>query len=443
MTFARISERMQQPSAYQQTLSFLYRQLPMFQRIGPAAFKKDLTNTLALCAALHHPERRFRSIHLAGTNGKGSTAHLLAGALQGAGYLTGLYTSPHYRDFRERIKIDGQLMPRKEVVRFVRLVEPLIEELHPSFFELTVGMAFWYFAEEQVDWAVVETGLGGRLDSTNVITPELSLITNISFDHQDFLGDTLPAIAGEKAGIIKPGVPVVIGKKQAETRAVFADKAREMAAPLTYAADRWRLEFLEEGADRSWWNAYRQDQLRFPALEVNLAGPYQGENIVSALAALDLLAESGRILPLEEQSLRTAWKDLRSKTHFLGRWQLLSESPRVLVDSAHNEAGLRLAMERIAQLDYARLHLVFGTVSDKKIEPIFQLLPASAKYYFAKADVPRGLDAHILQEKAAAAGLQGKAYRSVRSALAAARRSAGPNDLIFVTGSIFVVAEIV
>ncbi|MCB0682763.1 MAG: bifunctional folylpolyglutamate synthase/dihydrofolate synthase, partial [Saprospiraceae bacterium] len=197
---------MQQPSAYQQTLSFLYRQLPMFQRIGPAAFKKDLTNTLALCAALHHPERRFRSIHLAGTNGKGSTAHLLAGALQGAGYLTGLYTSPHYRDFRERIKIDGQLMPRKEVVRFVRLVEPLIEELHPSFFELTVGMAFWYFAEEQIDWAVVETGLGGRLDSTNVITPELSLITNISFDHQDFLGDTLPAIAGEKAGIIKPGV---------------------------------------------------------------------------------------------------------------------------------------------------------------------------------------------------------------------------------------------
>lgn len=399
----------------------------------------------ALLEKLGNPQDRLPPVvHVAGTNGKGSVLAFLRAMAEADGKRVHVYTSPHLIAFNERIRIAGRLIGDDALITLYDRVEAANAGAPVTFFEFTTAMALLAFAETPADFCLLETGMGGRLDCTNVVTkPTATAITKISFDHTEFLGCTLEKIAGEKAGIIKPGVPVVIGKKQAETRAVFADKARQMDAPLTYAADRWRLEFLEEGADRSWWNAYRQDQLRFPALEVNLAGPYQGENIVSALAALDLLAESGRILPLEEQSLRTAWKDLRSKTHFLGRWQLLSESPRVLVDSAHNEAGLRLAMERIAQLDYARLHLVFGTVSDKKIEPIFQLLPASAKYYFAKADVPRGLDAHILQEKAAAAGLQGKAYRSVRSALAAARRSAGPNDLIFVTGSIFVVAEIV
>lgn len=428
--------------SYRETLDYLYAQLPMFQRIGPAAYKKDLGNTLALCEYLGNPQRRFRSIHVGGTNGKGSVSHMLAAVCQAAGLKTGLYVSPHYKDFRERIKVNGQYIPPARVVEFVERHRTRIEEIKPSFFELCVAMAFEHFARERVDVAVVEVGLGGRLDSTNVITPLLSVITNISYDHMNLLGDTLPQIAFEKAGIIKAGVPVVVGETHPESEPVFRKKAGETGAPIVFADQ--ALQVVEQ-AESDWtgsvYDVFKNYKPCLKGLRVDAAGPYQMKNVTTVLQAFELLKT--REPRLTEAALREGLATLRARTRFIGRWQVEGQRPPVLFDSAHNEAGLRSIFEKINAQRFRRLHIVLGCVNDKDVEKVLGIFPSGARYYFAKANIPRGLDAAQLREQAAAFGLHGKAYVSVRNALRAARRAAGPDDLVVVTGSIFVVAEVV
>lgn len=427
---------------YQQTLTYLYEQLPMFQRIGPAAFKKDLGNIKALLEALGNPHQSFRSIHVGGTNGKGSVAHLLSAVLQSQGYKVGLYVSPHYRDFRERIKVNRNYISKRAVVDFVAQHQDLIERVRPSFFEITVAMAFLYFQQQKVDVAVVEVGLGGRLDSTNVIHPLLSVITNISLDHQQFLGDTLPEIAGEKAGIIKPEVPVVIGETHPETQSVFQEKALSCAAPITFADQIWRVELIDTELTQSLYRITKNEEVVYDRLAVNLLGDYQRFNIQTALQAITVLQET-KALTIEPEAIIRGFSQLKSLTRFIGRWQLLGQDPTILADSAHNEGGLRLVLKQLETLPYQQLHIVLGTVSDKEVEKVLSFFPKNARYYFAKADVPRGLEAVQLQQKAANFDLKGRAYSSVRNALRAAKRQAGPEDLIYVGGSIFVVAEVV
>jgi dihydrofolate synthase / folylpolyglutamate synthase len=424
--------------AYGQTLDYLYARLPMFQRVGPAAYKKDLTNTLALLEACGQPHLQFRSVHIAGTNGKGSVTHLLAASCLQAGLRTGIYTSPHYRDFRERIKIGSDYMSREAVVDFVSNNREAIEVIQPSFFEVTVAMAFRYFADQQVDIAIVETGLGGRLDSTNVLTPVLSVITQIGWDHMDLLGHTLEAIAGEKAGIIKPGVPVVIGESHPETLPVFCAVAGDRQAPLILAEEQWQAEVLRPGWTEMIVEATAADG-RHRVLDTDVTGPFQIRNIRTWLAARDALV---RLEILPDRPEKDELAHVRTKTGFLGRWQVLGDRPLVLLDSAHNRDGLTLLFSELEKHDFAHWHLVFGTVSDKDISPIIDLLPSGAAYYFAKADVPRGLDASVLQAHCATRGLQGQAFSSVAEAFAAAHRAAGQEDLVLVCGSIFVVAEV-
>ncbi len=444
---------------YQETLDYLYLRLPMFQRIGPAAYKKDLTNTLALCAHLGNPEQHLRMIHVAGTNGKGSVSHLLAAACQAAGLRTGLYTSPHYKDVRERIRINGQYIPEQQIIDFVADNQEIMEKIEPSFFEVTVAMAFDYFAQEKVDIAIIEVGLGGRLDSTNIITPLLSVITNISYDHQNLLGDTLAAIAGEKAGIIKSDIPVVIGEFQPETAPVFIRKAAEMNARLIFADQHYTVIEQEPKGFSSTVYAVSKDgeELEAP-LSVNVAGPYQTKNIATTLQALAVLnqlltekaPESPPIAPLPFAAIAAGFAHVRALTGFQGRWQVIGSQPTILCDSAHNEAGLRLAFEQIVAMGFGpaqqhshTLHIVTGFVNDKEVSKMLPLFPAFARYYFAKADIPRGLDAQLLRGQAATFGLTGDAYTSVVDALEAARRIAAPEDLIVVIGSIFVVAEVI
>lgn len=427
---------------YEETLDYMFYQLPMFQRIGPAAFKKDLGNILALVDALGNPQQSFRSIHLAGTNGKGSSAHLLAAVLQAAGYKVGLYTSPHYRDFRERIKVNGQLISQDQVVDFVDRHEKIFQQIQPSFFEITVAMAFHYFAEEAVDVAVVETGLGGRLDSTNILAPELSIITNISFDHQQFLGNTLPAIAGEKAGIIKKATPVVIGETQDQTKSVFVEKAKDMAAPITFADQHIQAKFVRSSLATTIFEIWRDGKLWLEELEVDVRATYQQRNLQTVLQSLLILKEKD-LFTWGLPALRHGLKNLRALTRFIGRWQILGNSPLIIADSAHNEGGLRPTLEQLLSLPFEQLHLVFGTVNDKELSQVLPLLPKQAIYYFAKADVPRGLAADALKAEAHELGLEGAAYASVSEALAAAKAAAKEQDVIFVGGSIFVVAEVV
>jgi dihydrofolate synthase / folylpolyglutamate synthase len=447
---------------YQQTLDYLFKSLPMYQRIGAAAYKADLNNTIAICAHLGNPERSFKTIHVAGTNGKGSVSHFIAAMLQAAGYKTGLYTSPHYVDFRERIKINGQYLSPKKVVGFVAQHQAFLEQLKPSFFEMTVGLAFDYFREQEVDFAVIETGLGGRLDSTNVISPELCVITNISYDHMALLGNTLPLIAAEKAGIIKAGVPVVIGERQTDAIwQVFETKAESVGAPLICAEQTLSVTrraspqpgHMEvditplQPTSPTKAGLLRLRQISpLASLQVSVTGAYQLKNLQTAMAAVGvlnegILAEGDR--KITETHIRAAFKDLYGTVRFMGRLQFLGENPTVLCDSAHNEAGLTYLFQELKQMQYARLHLVCGFANDKDLGGILPLFPAEATYYFAKANVPRGLDAQTLKATAAPFGLHGKAYRSVRRALAAARKSAQPNDLILVTGSIFVLGEVV
>lgn len=439
---------------YKETLDWLYTQLPMFQRVGAQAMKKDLTNIKKLCAALGTPQDRFPTVHIAGTNGKGSTAHLLAAVLQAHGFKTGLYTSPHYKDFRERIKIDGALISKKSVIDFTAENRALFEEIKPSFFEITVALAFDYFARQKVDIAVIETGLGGRLDSTNIIKPLLAVITNISYDHQQFLGDTLELIAGEKAGIIKENTPVVIGETQEETRPVFLKKAEEESAAIYFADQEFKAEYNHpfQGASPESFT-HRSVLADFDVLNlkssksttyaVNLIGAYQAKNLQTVLKSIEILAQQWAPLKIEEDKLQTAFSDLKQLTNFIGRWHLLGQNPLILADSAHNEGGIRLAMQQIEGINYTKLHFVIGMVNDKEVEKVLRMLPKEAKYYFAKADIPRGLDAEVLREKAVALGLKGGKYSSVRNALKAAKRAAGVEDLIYVGGSTFVVAEVV
>jgi dihydrofolate synthase / folylpolyglutamate synthase len=427
---------------YQETLDYLYSRLPMYYRIGPAAFKKDLTNTLKLCEHLGHPERQFRTVHIAGTNGKGSAAHILSAVFTACGYRTGLYTSPHYKDFRERVKIDGSFVPKVEVVRFVAENRAAFDSIQPSYFEWTVALSFDYFARQKVDIAIVETGLGGRLDSTNVITPLVSIITNIGLDHQQFLGETLPEIAGEKAGIIKPGVPVVIGESHPGTRPVFTQTARQQSAPIVFADEHFEAIPLEKTATHSHYRILKNGEEFLPDLPLNHLGDFQQKNLCTILQALEILAREFPALSDTRQVVQ-GLANLKKLSSFIGRWEFISEAPRVLCDSAHNEQGIRQAMAGLSKLTFRHLHFVLGVVEDKSLPAILPLLPSSATYYFAKANIPRGLDAGILKTEALKYGLHGKSYTSVRKALAAAKRRAAPDDLIFAGGSIFTVAEVV
>lgn len=428
---------------YQETIDYLYRMLPMYQRVGASAFKKDLSNTLALCEHLGAPQSAYPSIHIAGTNGKGSTAHMIAAILQAQGKKVGLYTSPHYRDFRERIKINGEYITETAVIDFVEKHRSFVETLRPSYFEITVAMAFDYFRNEQVDIAVIETGLGGRLDSTNVITPILSVITNISFDHMGLLGDTLPLIAAEKAGIIKDAVPVIVGETQAEVIAVFEEKAKAVNAPLLFADQTYTARLESENFRESIYTIKNNSTgFVFNHLKLGLFGNYQSKNILNALATADIL---NRVydFKIEEKHIRAGFENIKTLTNIIGRWEILNEKPLILADSGHNEDGIKEAMRQLQQIPFERLHIVMGMVNDKDLTKVLPLFPKEATYYFAKPNIPRGLEASALRAAAEAYGLIGLDYSTIPAALAVAQLNAHLGDLVFVGGSTFTVAEVV
>ncbi|GAA0877155.1 folylpolyglutamate synthase/dihydrofolate synthase family protein [Algoriphagus jejuensis] len=423
---------------YQETLDYLFDALPMFQRVGAAAFKKDLGNTLALCAHLGNPERKFKSIHVAGTNGKGSTSHSLAAIFQAAGYKTGLYTSPHLKSFTERIRIDGQEIGEDAVVQFVAENKMILDELQPSFFEMTVGMAFWHFVREKVDIAIVEVGMGGKYDSTNVLLPELCVITNIGWDHVQFLGNMLEEIAGEKAGIIKAGIPVVISQTQAETTEVFVEKAKGMNAPILFADQKIRVEKIASADNQAIFSVEKENEKT--ELNFGLLGDYQRFNLPGILEAVDQMKALG--WEIGEESLKVGLAEVTSLTGLKGRWQILGKKPLVIADTGHNEPGIQEILAQLKKYSYKQLWMVLGMVQDKDIAKILRLLPKEARYVFCQAELPRALPAALLAEKAAVSGLSGEIIPNVNAALNFARKNAGSNDLIFVGGSTFVVAEI-
>jgi len=425
---------------WKQTLDYLYSALPMYHRVGAAAYKASLDNTYAICKLLGNPEHDFKSVHVAGTNGKGSTSHSLAAILQEAGYKTGLFTSPHLHDFRERIRINGRMISRNYVSRFTEKNRKAFEKIKPSFFEMTAGLAFDYFRKKKVDIAVIETGLGGRLDSTNVITPVLSIITNIGWDHMNLLGNSLEKIAAEKAGIIKPGVPVIIGETGNSTKKIFMDKADSMKADIYFADQVFKTRVVESGNNRLILDIYKKGKALYPALELDLPGIYQEKNIKSIVLAAELLEKGG--YRLNNGNIRRALKKVTSATGFKGRWQVLSKKPLTICDAAHNSDGFKEILKQLEGMRYGKLHWVLGVVNDKDIDPILSLLPPTAAYYFCQADIPRALDAEVLMEKAAQHGLNGIVIRKVSRALSAAKKQARMNDLVLVGGSIFVVGEI-
>ncbi len=431
------------PMNYEETIQWLFSRLPMYQRVGKSAYKADLSGTLALLKALGNPQEHFKVIHVAGTNGKGSVSHIIASVLQQAGYKTGLYTSPHLRDFRERIRINGSMIPRESVMDFVDKNKKAFDRIEPSFFEMTVGMAYDYFAEEKVDFAVLETGMGGRLDSTNVSNPVLSVITHIDFDHTQFLGDTLEKIAAEKAGIIKEGIPVVIGRRQAETVPVFEKKAAEKNSELIFAEDHVELKPLHTAKPlEKHYDIWLDNQLIIEDFNSPLLGNYQSENMATALQAIELLNQK-KIIQTDYATIRDGLENTIKNTHLAGRWQIINKNPLTIVDTGHNRDGLLAIRQQLQETDYRNLHFVLGMVSDKSHDGLLQLLPKKATYYFCKADIPRGLDAEILKEKAFKTGLNGNSYPSVMHAYQSAVNNAGPNDLVFVGGSTFVVAEVI
>ncbi|PHS68454.1 MAG: tetrahydrofolate synthase [Flavobacterium sp.] len=402
---------------YSDTIDWLFTQLPMYQRIGAAAYKVNLSNTLKLINYLNEPQDSFKSVHVAGTNGKGSTSHMLASVLQDAGYKVGLYTSPHLKDFRERIKVNGKMIPKEEVVGFVEKHQPFFEENQLSFFEMTVGLAFDYFRKEKVDIGIIEVGLGGRLDSTNVIAPEVSVITNIGLDHTRFLGETMQEIASEKAGIIKTNIPVVIGETTSETKKVFQQKASEVSTDIAFVEK-------EKVSD-------------YPS---DLKGNYQKKNIKTAVATLALLQKKS--WNVSEENIINGLLNVVSNTGLQGRWQVLQESPKVICDTAHNKEGLVLVMEQLQKEDFNKLHIVLGVVDDKNLEAILPLFPKEAIYYFCKPDVIRGLKVSVLRNKAKQFGLLGTSYNSVNEAYTEALNQSEKGDVIFIGGSTFVVAEV-
>lgn len=403
---------------YDETLDWMFNQLPMYQTQGASAYKKDLTNTIILADYLGNPEKNLKFIHVAGTNGKGSTSHLLASVLQEAGYSVGLYTSPHLKDFRERIKINGVDIPEEFVCDFMNQHKPFFEQNQLSFFEMTVGLAFDYFAKEKVDIAIIEVGLGGRLDSTNIITPLVSVITNIGLDHTQFLGETLELIAGEKAGIIKQNIPVIIGEYTSETKPVFMEKAKQENAQIYFASD--------------------LIQQTYPSA---LIGYYQTHNKKTVLQTIKILQEVSDF-EITDQNCKDGFLNVIEKTHLQGRWQILQEHPKVICDTAHNKDGLKIVINQLQKEQYSTLHIVLGVVNDKNLSEILPLFPESAIYYFSKPDNFRGLDPAILQQKAKDFGLIGEVYNSVIIAYEKALQNATPDDVIYVGGSTFVVAEI-
>lgn len=418
---------------YQESIDYLFGQVPMFQRVGANAYKPGLDTSIALAAMYGNPQDSFKTIHVAGTNGKGSVSHTIAALLQESGYKVGLYTSPHLVDFRERIRVNGEMIPRENVVEFVEKYKSLTHDLHPSFFELTMMMAFDYFRNAKVDVAVIEVGLGGRLDSTNIITPELCVITNISFDHMQFLGDTLPKIASEKAGIMKHGIPVVIGEAEGDVRKVFEDKSAEVGAPIVFAQD--------EPAVRT--STRKEDYIeyyttRYGKLESELVGECQKHNANTILKAVDLL--SGKF-NIDNAAVGRAFRNVCSLTGLMGRWMKIGDNPRVVCDTGHNEGGIKYIVKQLKEEKYNVLRIVIGFVSDKDVSHIINLLPSNAKYYFTQAQIPRAMDSETLRDMAVAAGLNGESFPSVEAAFNAAMSEAKADDMIYVGGSTFVVAD--
>lgn len=427
---------------YEETIDYLYAHLPMFSRIGSAAYKKDLHNTIELCSALNNPHTKFKSIHIAGTNGKGSTSHMLAAILQEAGYKTGLYTSPHLKDFRERIKINGEMVSKDFVTTFVEKTKALTQSIEPSFFELTVAMAFEYFAQEQVDFAVIETGLGGRLDSTNVITPVLSIITNIGYDHMNILGDTLEKIAYEKAGIIKPGVPVVVGEYNNETKQVFINKVTETKSALFFSQDGFTVSNIVSSTYHLTCDVSGASGEPGERYTLDLNGLYQIKNLRTVLCAVGVLLQSGYNIPEEAEKLALA--NVKKITGLHGRWEVIGEDPLVVLDVAHNEDGIKHLLWHLSviQSHIKKVHLVTGMVKDKEVDKVLALLPKDAEYYFTNAHIPRALPAADLQKRAAAFELRGNIFEDVNKAIDNAKQHASPNDLILVCGSVFLIGEV-
>ena len=428
---------------YKETLQWLFDKLPMYQRMGKAAYKADLGNTVELLNLLGNPQDKFKTIHVAGTNGKGSVSHIVASVLQEAGLKTGLYTSPHLKDFRERIRINGEMIPEEEVIGFVESNLTRFEKIRPSFFEMTVGMAFDHFAKNKVDIAVVEVGLGGRLDSTNVVNPLVSVITNIGYDHTQFLGDSLEKIATEKAGIIKKEVPVVIGRKQPETKPVFEDIAAKNNTTLIFAEDHYDIKLLQSlKPEEQFIDIWKNNEIFLDEVNSPLLGYYQQENIATALMTLEVL-KTKHGLPVEPDNIREGIEYLKKNTGFIGRWHVLDTNPLTICDTGHNQEGIKAVVQQIMSTNFDHLHFVFGLVNDKDPKTILELLPRNATYYFCKPDIPRGMDAGELQRIAETVGLTGLSYNSVDRAFSSAYNNARPRDMVFVGGSTFVVAEVV
>lgn len=425
---------------YDQTISYLYSRLPLFSRVGAAAYKDSLHNIIELTARLGRPQDRFRTVHVAGTNGKGSVSHMLAAVFQSAGYRTGLSTSPHLKDYRERIKIDGEWISRQFVIDFTERIKPEIERLQPSFFEINVAMAFSYFEQQKVDIAIIETGLGGRLDSTNIIHPDLAVITNIGMDHMAFLGDSLGKIAYEKAGIIKKDTPAVIGEVLPETISVFQGAAQERNAELILAshirqAMNWKWEAHELIVEVA-----RQHHTTHQTYHLDLTGIYQVKNLVTVLAALDKLHALG--WNITEHHIHQGLGKVKKLTGLHGRWEVIQQFPLVVLDVAHNEDGIRQLVQQIEVMDYSGLHLILGMVRDKEVDKVLSYLPPSANYYFTQAEMPRALEGSALAGLAAGHGLKGEVFPNVNLALQEAKRKAGRNDLIVICGSVFLVGEV-
>ncbi len=424
---------------FENVLSYLYSQLPMFHRIGPAAYKPNLDNTIAIMEVLGQPQHKFKSVHIAGTNGKGSVSHMLAAIFRQAGYKTGLYTSPHLIDFRERIRINGEMISKEYVIDFVSKYKIDFEKISPSFFEWTVGLASQYFAEQKVDIAIIETGLGGRLDSTNVITPELSVITNISYDHMQLLGDTLEKIAKEKAGIIKTGIPVVIGERQEETDFVFEERASENKSTLVFASDHFTAERIATDSKGQTLKIVRDEKVVNDALKLDLQGNYQLKNICTVLQAVEELKNIS--WQLCEADVSTAISNVKFTTGLLGRWQVIQEKPLTICDVGHNKAGIQLIVEQLKLTGYKKLHFIIGVVEDKDVDSVLKLLPVEAIYYFTKANLPRSLNENLLSTAAINYKLNGSSYPLVEDAVKASLKNAAADDLIFIGGSTFVVGE--
>jgi dihydrofolate synthase / folylpolyglutamate synthase len=434
---------------YNETINYLFTRLPMFSRIGSAAYKPDLTNTIKLCASLGNPQEKIKTVHIAGTNGKGSVSHMLAAILQTAGYKTGLYTSPHLKDFRERIKINAcpngssgrsEMVSKDFVVDFTEKINPLINKIGPSFFEITVAMAFEYFAEEKVDIAIIETGLGGRLDSTNIITPELSIITNIGWDHMNILGGTLEMIAAEKAGIIKEAVPVIIGEIQKETKTIFETVAKQKNAPVVFAEEKRTV------VDHVWQNnelvvtvtgETHHDKKTYP---LELPGIYQTKNLLTVLEAVEQLKQLG--WKVSDEDIARGLRETKKLTGLHGRWETIHQTPTVVLDVAHNANGIEQLVLQIKNTPHKKLHIILGMVKDKDISKVLSLLPKDAAYYFTKADIPRSLPEDELMQKAEEYGLKGIKFSTVNFCLFSALKKAGKEDLIVVCGSVFLVGEV-